>query len=132
MFQRFIAISGKRRWLIPIPLPTRLISVWFISLITSVPTPIARALIQGLKHDLPADGRPLQALIPQRLHTFDQAVTATLQRELEVVDSADWGYDPAARSLAPRLRLLPETGRLRAEYRRQQPGAVANGAATGR
>lgn len=98
MFKRFIAISGKRRWLIPIPLPTRLISVWFISLITSVPTPIARALIQGLKHDLPADGKPLQALIPQRLHTFDQAVTATLQRELEVVDSADWGYDPAARA----------------------------------
>lgn len=24
--------------------------------------------------------------------------TATLQRELEVVDSADWGYDPAARA----------------------------------
>lgn len=70
MFKRFIALSGKRRWLIPIPLPTRLISVWFISLITSVPTPIARALIQGLKHDLPADGRPLQALIPQRLHTL--------------------------------------------------------------
>ncbi|TXE50932.1 MULTISPECIES: DUF2867 domain-containing protein [Serratia] len=98
MFKRFIALSGKRRWLIPIPLPTRLISVWFISLITSVPTPIARALIQGLKHDLPADGRPLQALIPQRLHTFDQAVATTLQREQEVVDSADWGYDPAARA----------------------------------
>ena len=72
--------------------------MWFISLITSVPTPIARALIQGLKHDLPADGRPLQALIPQRLHTFDQAVATTLQREQEVVDSADWGYDPAARA----------------------------------
>ena len=98
MFKRFIALSGKRRWLIPIPLPTRLISVWFISLITSVPTPIARALIRGLKHDLPADGRPLQALIPQRLHTFDQAVATTLQREQEVVDSADWGYDPAARA----------------------------------
>jgi len=98
MFERFIAISGKRRWLIPVPLPTRLISVWFISLITSVPTSIARALIQGLKHDLPADGRPLQALIPQRLHTFEQAVATTLQREREVVDYADWGYDPAAQA----------------------------------
>ncbi|VEI72315.1 DUF2867 domain-containing protein [Serratia rubidaea] len=98
MLTRFIAISGYRRWLIPIPLPTRLISVWFISLITSVPTPVARALIQGLKHDLPADGRPLQALIPQLLQSFDDAVTETLQREAEVTDSADWGYDPAARA----------------------------------
>ena len=83
MFKRFIAISGKRRWLIP-AIRGEAIG--------------ALALIQGLKHDLPADGKPLQALIPQRLHTFDQAVTATLQRELEVVDSADWGYDPAARA----------------------------------
>ncbi|CAI1517585.1 SDR family oxidoreductase [Serratia quinivorans] len=51
MFERFIAISGKKRW-----------------------------------------------LIPQTLQTFDQAVTATLQREEEVVDSADWGYDPEARA----------------------------------
>jgi len=98
MFERFIAISGKKRWLIPIPLPTRFISVWFISMITSVPTSIANALIQGLNHDLPADGKPLQALIPQTLQTFDQAVTATLRREEEVVDSADWGYDPEARA----------------------------------
>ncbi|MFJ7498636.1 DUF2867 domain-containing protein [Serratia grimesii] len=98
MFERFIAISGKKRWLIPIPLPTRFISVWFISMITSVPTSIARALIQGLNHDLPADGKPIQALIPQRLQTFDQAVTATLKREEDVVDSADWGYDPEARA----------------------------------
>ncbi|CUW10280.1 NAD dependent epimerase/dehydratase family protein [Serratia grimesii] len=98
MFERFIAISGKKRWLIPIPLPTRFISVWFISMITSVPTSIASALIQGLNHDLPADGKPIQALIPQRLQTFDQAVTATLKREEDVVDSADWGYDPEARA----------------------------------
>ncbi|SQI36220.1 Uncharacterised protein [Serratia plymuthica] len=98
MFERFIRISGKKRWLIPIPLPTRFISVWFISLITSVPTSIASALIQGLNHDLPADGKPLQALIPQTLQTFDEAVRETLCREKEVVDSADWGYDPEARA----------------------------------
>ncbi|NTY86921.1 SDR family oxidoreductase [Serratia fonticola] len=98
MFERFIKISGKKRWLIPVPLPTRFISVWFISMITSVPTSIASALIQGLNHDLPADGKPLQALIPQPLHTFDEAVKETLRREDEVVDSADWGYDPEARA----------------------------------
>ncbi|ATM74473.1 NAD(P)-dependent oxidoreductase [Serratia fonticola] len=98
MFERFIKISGKKRWLIPVPLPTRFISVWFISMITSVQTSIASALIQGLNHDLPADGKPLQALIPQPLQTFDEAVKETLRREDEVVDSADWGYDPEARA----------------------------------
>ncbi|CNL06704.1 DUF2867 domain-containing protein [Yersinia aldovae] len=98
MFERFIAISGKRRWLIPIPLPTRFISVYFINMVTSVPTPIASALIEGLNHDLPADGQPLQALIPQTLISFDDAVKETLRREDEVVDSADWGYDPEARA----------------------------------
>lgn len=34
-------------------------------MITSVPTSIASALIEGLNHDLPVDGRALQALIPQ-------------------------------------------------------------------
>lgn len=98
LFERFIKISGKKRWLIPVPLPTRFISVWFISMITSVPTSIASALVQGLNHDLPADGKPLQALIPQPLQTFDEAVKETLRREDEVVDSADWGYDPEARA----------------------------------
>ncbi|MFW5385900.1 DUF2867 domain-containing protein [Yersinia sp. 2542 StPb PI] len=98
LFERFIAISGKRRWLIPIPLPTRFISVYFINLVTSVPTPIASALIAGLNHDLPANGEALQALIPQQLISFDDAVKETLRREDEVVDSADWGYDPEARA----------------------------------
>lgn len=98
LFERFIVISGKRRWLIPIPLPTRFISVYFINLVTSVPTSIASALIAGLNHDLPANGQALQALIPQQLISFDDAVKETLRREDEVVDSADWGYDPEARA----------------------------------
>ncbi|WP_411703807.1 DUF2867 domain-containing protein [Edaphovirga cremea] len=98
LFERFIAISGKRRWLIPIPMPTRWISVFFIRMITSVPAPIAKALIQGLNHDLPSDGRALQALIPQKLLTFDEATRDTLEHEAQFVDSSEWGYDPQARA----------------------------------
>lgn len=80
-FEHFMAVSGKRRWLIPIPLPTRWISVWFLNVITSVPPTTARALIQGLKHDLLADDTALRALIPQRLIAFDDAVRSTLKEE---------------------------------------------------
>ncbi|STL36931.1 NAD(P)-binding Rossmann-fold domain [Escherichia coli] len=91
-----MAVSGKRRWLIPIPLPTRWISVWFLNVITSVPPTTARALIQGLKHDLLADDTALRALIPQRLIAFDDAVRSTLKEEEKLVNSSDWGYDAQA------------------------------------
>lgn len=95
-FEHFMAVSGKRRWLLPIPLPTRWISVWFLNVITSVPPTTARALIQGLKHDLLADDTALRALIPQPLIAFDDAVRSTLKEEEKLVNSSDWGYDAQA------------------------------------
>ncbi len=95
-FERFMAISGRHRPLIPIPFPTRWISVWFLNVITSVPPTIARALIQGLKHDLLANDAPLRALIPQTLISFDDAVRTTLEEEKQLVNSQDWGYDALA------------------------------------
>ncbi|EYB39708.1 quinone oxidoreductase, partial [Escherichia coli] len=50
-----------------------------LCVITSVPPTTARALIQGLKHDLLADDTALRALIPQRLIAFDDAVRSTLK-----------------------------------------------------
>ncbi|MEB7545344.1 DUF2867 domain-containing protein [Klebsiella grimontii] len=95
-FIRFMAVSGKRRPLIPVPFPTRWISVWFLNVITSVPPTTAKALIQGLKHDLIADDRALRALIPQPLIAFDEAVRRTLKEEEQLVNSSDWGYDAQA------------------------------------
>ena len=46
-FEHFMRVSGRRRWLIPVPFPTRWISVWFLNVITSVPPTTAKALIQG-------------------------------------------------------------------------------------
>lgn len=95
-FEHFMRVSGVHRPLLPLPLPTRLISVWFLHFITSVPPTIASALIQGLKHDLLADDRALRHLIPQNLIRFDDAVRKTLQEEEKLVNSGDWGYDPQA------------------------------------
>ncbi len=95
-FEHFMRVSGRRRWLIPIPFPTRWISVWFLNVITSVPPTTAKALIQGLKHDLLADDRELLALIPQELIPFDDAVRNTLKEEEKLVNSSDWGYDAQA------------------------------------
>lgn len=98
MFERFIKITAKKRWIIPIPLPTQLISVYWLNMITTVPTTTAKALIEGLKHNLPADAEPLQQLIPQKLINYDEAVISTMHKEQSAVNSADWGYDPEARA----------------------------------
>ena len=95
-FEHFMRVSGRRRLLVPIPFPTSWISVWFLNVITSVPPTTAKALIQGLKHDLLADDRELQALIPQDLIRFDDAVRNTLKEEEKLMNSSDWGYDAQA------------------------------------
>ncbi|MEW5559992.1 DUF2867 domain-containing protein [Enterobacter asburiae] len=95
-FEHFMRISGRHRPLIPIPFPTSWISVWFLNVITSVPPTTAKALIQGLKHDLLADDRELRALVPQNLISFDEAVRRTLKEEEQLMNSSDWGYDAQA------------------------------------
>lgn len=119
-FIRFMAVSGKRRPLIHIPFPTRWISVWFLNVITSVPPTTAKALIQGLKHDLIADDRALRALIPQPLIAFDEAVRLTLKEEEQLVNSSDWGYDAQAFA-----RWRPEYG-----YYPKQAGCTVNTSAS--
>ncbi|KQN47775.1 NAD(P)-dependent oxidoreductase [Serratia sp. Leaf50] len=97
LMERFIALSGRRRWLFPIPLPTQLISVLFLSLLTSVPSQLVKALIQGLKQDLPANGKTLQELLPQRLTSIDDAINQTLAQEAEqVLNSPEWANDADA------------------------------------
>ncbi|GAB7195532.1 DUF2867 domain-containing protein [Dickeya oryzae] len=94
LFERFIRLTGKRRLLLPVPVPTALISAWFLNLITSVSSSTARALVQGLRHDLPMDDSKLRRLIPQRLLTFDDAVRATLDDEKAAAQHPDWAFDP--------------------------------------
>lgn len=95
-FEHFMQVSSRHRLLIPVPFPTSWVSVWFLNVITSVPPTTAKALIQGLKHDLLADDTALRALIPQPLIRFDDAVRRTLKEEEKLVNSSDWGYDPQA------------------------------------
>lgn len=80
------------------PIPASIISAGFISLITSVPTSIAKELIQGLKYDLPAKDASLRKLIPQKLISFDDAVRETLADEEAALDDQDWGYSPEVRN----------------------------------
>jgi len=83
LMRQFGELVGRHPRIVPVPVLTPRLSSYWLGLITSVPASIARALIDGLKHDIPADDRALRELVPQRLLTFRESVAAALQAERE-------------------------------------------------
>ncbi|MEE4377109.1 MAG: SDR family oxidoreductase [Candidatus Competibacteraceae bacterium] len=90
MMRQFGDVVGKRCLVIPVPVLSPGLSSYWLSLVTTVPYNIARALIGGLKHDIPADDRPLRALIPQRLLNFRESINAALETERRNAVAARW------------------------------------------
>ncbi len=84
-------IMGRREpRILPVPVLTPELSAYWLRLVTSVPTNIARALIGGLKHDFGADDEPIRRLIPQRLLGFEESVKAALEAEARHAVAARW------------------------------------------
>jgi len=83
-------VVGKRPRIIRVPVLTPELSARWLSLITAVPANIGRALIGGLKHDLPADDAELRRLVPQKLLSFRESVAAALQAEGSQAVAARW------------------------------------------
>lgn len=90
VMRQYGEVVGKRPLIIRVPVLTPELSARWLSLITAVPTNIARALIAGLKHDLPADAAELRRLVPQKLLSFREAVAAALQAEQSHSVAARW------------------------------------------
>ena len=90
MMRQFGEVIGKRPRVIAVPVLTPKLSSYWLALITTVPANIARALIGGLKHDIPADDAALRALVPQRRLTFKESVLAALDAEKAHTVAARW------------------------------------------
>ncbi len=83
--------SGKRApWIIPVPFLSPRLSSYWLKFVTSVPTNVARALIEGLKHDFTADSTELRRLIPQRLLGFRESLAAVFDAERNARVQAHW------------------------------------------
>jgi uncharacterized protein YbjT (DUF2867 family) len=90
MMRQFGEVIGKRPRIVPVPVLTPKLSSYWLALITTVPASIGRALIGGLKHDIPADDADLRALVPQKLLTFKEGVVAALEAEKSHTVAARW------------------------------------------
>lgn len=80
---RILATTGGHRapWIVPVPVLSPRSFSYFLRLVTSVPTNVARALVEGLRHDFEADDAALRELVPQRLIGFREAAEAAFAAE---------------------------------------------------
>ncbi len=90
MMLQFGEVIGKRPRIVRVPVLSPTLSSYWLGLVTAVPASIARALIGGLKHDIPAHDAPLRALVPQKLLDFKSAVEAALRAEREQQVAGRW------------------------------------------
>lgn len=90
MMLTFGEVVGRRPRIVRVPVLSPRLSSYWLGLVTAVPASIARALIGGLKHDIPADDAALRALVPQTLLTFREAVVAALDAERRQQVAARW------------------------------------------
>lgn len=95
--RRFARLIHKPLWIIKVPFLTPALSTYWLHLITSVPTPIASALIRGLAHDLlPDPQKTIQKWVSRKCQGFDEAVKSTLARENQLLNNEIWNYDREA------------------------------------
>ena len=90
MMQQFAHVTGKRIWILPLPVLTPRLSSYWLDLVTAVPANIARPLIEGLRHDLLASDDAIRALIPLELHSYADAVRRALDTERAEATPARW------------------------------------------
>jgi uncharacterized protein YbjT (DUF2867 family)/uncharacterized protein YndB with AHSA1/START domain len=90
LMRGFGKIVGRDPFILPVPVLTPTLSSYWLGLVTTVPTSVARALIGGLAHDIHANPEPLRKLVPQRLLDYREAVTAALDAERRHAVAARW------------------------------------------
>lgn len=90
LMRQFGEIVGRRPRILPVPVLSPGLSSYWLGLVTAVPSAVARALIGGLDHDIPAQPEALRELIPQRLLTYREAVEATLEIERRNAVASRW------------------------------------------
>ncbi len=84
-------VAGRRRpTIIPVAALSPRLSSYWLKFVTAVPTAVARALIDGLRHDFTADTGPLRELVPQQLLGFRDSVERAFAAERAATVESRW------------------------------------------
>ncbi|HVN42143.1 MAG TPA: DUF2867 domain-containing protein [Steroidobacteraceae bacterium] len=83
-------LVGRQPRILPVPVLSPGLSSLWLRLITSVPTGIARALVEGLEHDFTARDTPIRQLLPRRLQGLEEAIRAAIETDRRHTVVARW------------------------------------------
>jgi uncharacterized protein YbjT (DUF2867 family) len=83
MMHRLARILGLRRWIIRVPVLTPRLSSYWVHLVTTVPTDVARPLIEGLRSEVIVRDPAADTLLPLSRMPFATAVGRALDEERE-------------------------------------------------
>ncbi|MDR5656470.1 NAD(P)H-binding protein [Halodesulfurarchaeum sp. HSR-GB] len=81
MMERTAAALGRRLYVIPVPVLTPKLSVYWIDLVTDTPKHISHPLIEGLKNPVVVTDDRAEELIPMELTPFDEALRRAIETE---------------------------------------------------
>lgn len=90
IMRQYAELVGKNPRIIPVRVLTPRLSSYWLRLVTSVPTNIARALIDGLSQDVVVKDNRLASLVPQQLLGFREAAVAALEADRKHAVPARW------------------------------------------
>ena len=83
-------LVGRRVRILAVPVLTPRLSSYWLRLVTSVPTNVARALVEGLEHDFVADDTELRAMVPRRLMGLEDSIREALEADQRHEVIARW------------------------------------------
>jgi uncharacterized protein YbjT (DUF2867 family) len=83
-------LVGRRPRILAVPVLTPRLSSYWLRFVTSVPTSVARALVEGLEHDFVADDAELRALVPRRLMGLEASIRAAIDADRSHATVARW------------------------------------------
>jgi uncharacterized protein YbjT (DUF2867 family) len=113
-------LVGRTPRILAVPVLTPRLSSYWLRFVTSVPTSVARALVEGLEHDFVADDSALRTMVPRRLMGLEESIRAAIDADSRHEVVARW----VEGAIACR-NFHPEYG-----YYAMRAGAEANGTAT--
>ena len=80
MMLSYAKVRGLRRWLVPVPVLTPRLSLWWVRLVTPLPVSIARPLIEGLKNQVIVEDPAARQLFAFEPLGYEEAVKLALKR----------------------------------------------------
>ncbi len=90
VMRQYGELVDKRPRIIQVGVLTPRLSSYWLRLVTSVPTNVARALIDGLSQDVIARDERLAELVPQKLLGFREAASEALEADRQHAVPARW------------------------------------------